>query len=142
MSDGPEIEKLDEPPPISAELRAKILGDPNVPKMAAELEMPLEEFVKTIGYYMNNEGTEPAFLVVSDENLKKMGVNPPTQEALEANVRASVEAITAAKSPSAFEQAKKQSVALPKDGGEALKPSESDPDLEDTVRKARFPKKS
>src|SRR3990167_7463665 len=95
MGTGTEEENLDAPPPISAEQREKILADPNVAKMAAELEMPLDEFVNTIGYYLNNPGVEPSFLVVSDENLKKMGVDAPTNEALEANVRASVEAIKA-----------------------------------------------
>lgn len=140
MSDGTELEHLDAPPPISAEQREKILKDPNVAKMAKELGMPLDQFVNTIGYYLNNPGTEPAFLVVSDENLKQMGVQPPSAEAIEANVRASVEAIKAGQGPSGFDQAKKQAVALPKEGGQSVK-AEADPDLEDTVRKARFPPK-
>ena len=140
MSDT-ELEHLDAPPPVSAELRAKILSDPNVAKLAAELGMPLDEYVNTIGYYMNNPGVEPAFLVVSDENLKKMGVDAPTNEALEANVRASVEAIKAGQSPSGFDAARKNAVELPSTGGESLT-AKSDPDLEDTVRKARFPRKS
>ena len=139
MSD--DLEHLDAPPPVSAELRAKILSDPNVAKLAAELGMPLDEYVNTIGYYMNNPGVEPAFLVVSDENLKKMGVDAPTNEALEANVRASVAAIKAGQSPSGFEAARKNTVELPSQGGEALT-AKSDPDLEDTVRKARMPRKS
>ena len=136
-----ELEHLDAPPPVSAELKAKILSDPNVAKLAAELGMPLDEYVNTIGYYMNNPGVEPAFLVVSDETLKKMGVDAPTNEQLEANVRASVEAIKAGQSPSGFEAAKKNAVELPSTGGETLT-SKSDPDLEATVRKARFPRKS
>jgi hypothetical protein len=141
MSDGNQLESLDKPPPISAEQRSKILSDPNVAKIAAELQMPIEEFVNTVGYYINNPGVEPAFLVVSDENLKKMGVTPPTAEAIEANVRASVEAIKAGTGPSGFDQAKKVAVALPKDGGEAATGT-ADPDLEDTVKKARIPRKS
>lgn len=141
MSDEPVMEHLDAPPPISAEQRAKILSDPNVAKMAAELEIPVEEFVNTVGYYLNNPGTEPAFLVVSDENLKKMGVDAPTPEALEANVRASVEAIKAGQSPSGFDAAKKKAVELSSAGGKALE-APADPDLEDTVKKARIPRKS
>ena len=140
MSDGTELEHLDAPPPISAEQKAKILSDPNVAKMAAELGMSVDEFANQIGYYLNNPGTEPAFLVVSDENLKKMGVPVPSAEAIEANVRASVEAIKAGQGPSGFDQAKKQAVALPKEGGETVK-AEADPELEDTVRKARRPPK-
>jgi hypothetical protein len=137
MSDGTDIEQLDAPPPISAELRAKILADPNVAKMAAELEMDLDEFVNTVGYYMNNPGVEPAFLVVSDENLRKMGVEPPTAEAIEANVRASVEAIKAGQAPSGFDEPRKKNVVdLASQGGAALKIN-ADPDLEDALKKGR-----
>jgi hypothetical protein len=133
MSDGTEVEQLDKPPKISAELRQKILADPNVAKIAAELEMDLEEFVNTVGYYLNNPGVEPAFLVVSDENLRKMGVEPPTMEALEANVRASVEAFKAGKAPSGFEDERKKTVDL-QGGGGSVQPK-SDPSLDDTVKK-------
>jgi hypothetical protein len=136
MSDGTDVEQLDAPPPISAALRAKILADPNVAKIAAELEMDLETFVNTVGYYMNNPGVEPAFLVVSDENLKKMGVNPPTAEAIEANVRASVEAFKAGQAPSGFEDARKKSVDLGGQGGEAVKPK-ADSGLDDAIKKGR-----
>jgi len=135
MSDGTEIEQLDAPPPISAELRAKILADPNVAKMAEELEMDLDEFVNTVGYYMNNPGVEPAFLVVSDENLRKMGVEPPTAEAIEANVRASVEAIKAGQAPSGFDEPRKKPVDLAPQGGEAV--TTQAPGLENAVKQGR-----
>ncbi|HEX5754602.1 MAG TPA: hypothetical protein VFZ09_50930 [Archangium sp.] len=135
MSHG-DVDQLDAPPPISAELRAKILSDPNVAKMAAELEMDLEVFVNTVGYYMNNPGIEPAFLVVSDENLKKMGVEPPTAEALEANVRASVEAFKAGQAPSGFDDARKKTVDLAAEGGQPVA-AKADPGLDDAVKKGR-----
>ncbi len=140
MSDETQMEHLDAPPPITPELRAKILADPNVAKMAAELEMSVDEFVNTVGYYLNNPGTEPAFLVVSDENLKKMGVEAPTNEQLEANVKASVAAIKAGQSPSGFDQEKKKEVELSSAGGKALE-AHGDPELEDTIKKARYPRK-
>ena len=135
MSNDTEIEQLDAPPPISPALRAKILADPNVAKIAAQLEMDLEEFVNTVGYYMNNPGVEPAFLVVKDEDLKKMGVNPPTQEAIEANVRASVEAIKAGQAPSGFDDARKKSVDLGGQGGQAVQTRGEG--LDDAVKKSR-----
>jgi hypothetical protein len=136
MSNGADVEQLDAPPPISAELRAKILSDPNVAKMAAELEMDLEVFVNTVGYYMNNPGVEPAFLVVSDENLRKMGVEPPTAEAIEANVRASVEAFKAGQAPSGFEDARKKGVDLASQGGKPVE-TKADPGLDEAVKKGR-----
>ena len=87
MSDGTEIEQLDAAPPISAELRAKILSDPNIPKIAAELEMDLDAFVNQIGYYLNNPGIEPACAVVSDANPRKMGVERADQTARAAGPR-------------------------------------------------------
>lgn len=139
MSNG--VETLDAPPPVSAELKAKILSDPNVAKIAAELGMNLDEFVNTVGYYLNNPGTEPAFLVVSDEDLRKMGVEPPSEEAIEANVRASVEAIKAGQAPSEFQDARRNSVELQAPGGEQVK-APVDPDLEETVKKFRTPRGS
>jgi hypothetical protein len=139
-NEAADIDHLDAPPPISAALRAKILSDPNVAKIAAELEMDLDEFVNTVGYYMNNPGVEPAFLVVSDENLRKMGVEPPTNEAIEANVRATVEAMKAAQAPSGFDDTRKKTVELSAQGGEAVKPK-NDPGLSDDLKKARNPLK-
>ena len=136
MSTGaPDVEQLDAPPPVSAELRAKILADPNVAKIAAELEMSVDEFVNTVGYYMNNPGVEPAFLVVSDENLRKMGVEPPTAEAIEANVRASVEAFKAGQAPSGFDEARSKPVALNSQDGQAV--TTKDAELDDAVKKGR-----
>ncbi|MFY0568416.1 hypothetical protein ACN28E_31925 [Archangium lansingense] len=97
--------------------------------------MSLDEFVNTVGYYMNNPGVEPAFLVVSDENLRKMGVEPPSAEAIEANVRASVEAIKAGQAPSGFEDARKKGVDLGAQGGEAVKTQGAG--LDDAVKKGR-----
>jgi hypothetical protein len=136
MSTGADVEQLDKPPKVSPELRKKILSDPNVAKIAAELEMDLDEFVNTVGYYLNNPGVEPAFLVVSDENLRKMGVEPPTWEAIEANVRASVEAIKAGQGTSGFEPTKEKPVDLSAQGGEPVKRM-SDPGLSDSVKKGK-----
>jgi len=136
MSTGnPDVEQMDAPPPVSAELRAKILADPNVAKIAAELEMSVDEFVNTVGYYMNNPGVEPAFLVVSDEDLRKMGVEPPTAEAIEANVRASVEAFKAGQAPSGFDEARSKPVELNSQDGEAV--TTKDAELDDAVKKGR-----
>lgn len=139
MSDAIDVEQLDAPPPISAELRAKILADPNVAKMAAELQMDLDEFVNTVGYYMNNPGVEPAFLVVSDENLRKMGVEPPSAEAIEDNVRESVEAIKAGKvgqARSGFEEPRKRTMDLSGQGGEGVK-TKAEPGLDDALKKGK-----
>jgi hypothetical protein len=135
------VENLDAPPPISAAQKAKILSDPNVAKIATELGMSVDEFANTVGFYLNNPDTEPGFLVVSDENLRKMGVEPPSAEAIEANVRASVELIKAGTNPSSFHDAKRKTVELQAQQ-EQLKPTAVDPDLEDTVKKARTPRGS
>jgi hypothetical protein len=108
------VEQLDAPPPVSPELRAKILADPNVAKIAAELEMSVEEFVNTVGYYMNNPGVEPSFLVVSDENL---------------------EAFKAGQAPSGFDEARSKPVELNSQDGQAV--TTKDAELDDAVKKGR-----
>ncbi|MBL8918176.1 MAG: hypothetical protein JNJ54_04910 [Myxococcaceae bacterium] len=137
---NPEVDMLDAPPPISAELRAKILADPNVAKIAKELGKDLDEYVNTIGYYINNPGTEPGFLVVDDDDLRKMGVEPPTAEQLEANVRQSVEAFKAGQAPSGFDAPRRNTLELAAQGGKPVEAA-PDPDLEDTVKKSRRPGK-
>ena len=102
--------------------------------------MSVDEFVNQIGYYLNNPGTEPAFLVVSDENLRKIGVEPPSAEAIEANVRATVEAIKIGQSPSGFDAPRKNAVDLASTGGQAPTGS-SDPALEGAVKKGWLPPK-
>ena len=139
MSDGSPVEQLDKPPQVSPQVRERIMSDPNVAKIAAELEMDLETFVNTVGYYLNNPDTEPAFAVVSDDNLRKMGVEPPSAEAIEANVRATVEAIKAGAAPSGFDGAKKKPVEMNSGEGEAVKPTAVDPDLELSIKKQRGP---
>ncbi|MFO0595213.1 MAG: hypothetical protein U0228_07910 [Myxococcaceae bacterium] len=140
-SKAPQMDQLDQAPPISAELRAKILSDPNVAKLAASLEVSLDEFVNQIGYFMNHRDTEPLFAVVKDDDLRKMGVEPPSAEAIEANVRATVAAIQAGQAPSGFTAHKKNTVEMPSAGGDQVKPDKVDPELEDTVKKVRFPTK-
>jgi hypothetical protein len=68
--------------------------------------------------------------------MNNRGVEPPTSEAIEANVRASVEAIKAGQSPSGFDDAKKKGVELSSPGGAAVKPN-SDPDLAEAVKKTK-----
>jgi hypothetical protein len=132
------IESHDAPPPISPEQKAKILSDPNVGKIAAELGLSVDDFANMVGFYLNNPGVEPAFLTVSDENLRKLGVEPPSAEAIDANVRATIEQLTAGNKTSAFEAAKRKEVELHGEG-EQVKPA-ADPELEAEVKKARFPR--
>ncbi len=112
MANAIETEVLDAPPKISAALRKKILSDPNSEKIAKELKMDLETFVNTVGYYINNPGTEPSFLIVSDENLRKHGYEPPTVASLQAVVRESVAAFEAGDPDSGFDPPRRNSVEL------------------------------
>lgn len=141
--DGPlPVEMLDKPPPASAELRAKILADPNVAKVAAQLGTPLEEYVNQIAYYFNNPDTVPALAQAKDEDIKKLTGNaPPTFEEIEAAAKAANDAWMAGQSPSGFDQARKNTVDMPATGGEQVKPTNADPSLQDAIKKARFPSK-
>lgn len=144
-SQGPlPVEVLDKAPPIDPALRAKILADPNVAKLAAELGMPLDEYVNQIGYFINNPDAVPALAIASDEDLKKhLGVEAPTFAQIEANLKASNDAFMAGKAPSGFTAHKKNTVELPTAGGETVEvdTEKTDPKLLDAVKKGRFPSK-
>lgn len=135
-----EVEGMDAAPPASPELRAQILKDPNAERMAKALGLGLEEFVNRVAYFMSNPDAQPLFAVVPDEKLAEMGVQVPTEEAIEANVKASVAAIQAGEQRSGFDAAKKNAVEISTAGGKALT-SASNPDLEDAVKKLRRPNK-
>lgn len=136
------MEVMDKAPPISAELRAKIMADPNVAKVAASLGTPIEEFINQIGFFYNNPDTQPALAIASDEDIKKLtGNDPPTFEQIEANVKASAEAWAAGQAPSGYDAPKKNTVEMPASGGEQVKPTNADPKLQDAIKKARFPSK-
>lgn len=140
----PEVEVLDKAPPIDPALRAKILADPNVAKIAAELGVPLDDYVNQIGYFINNPGVQPALAIASDEDLKKhLGVDAPTFEQIEANLKASNDAFMAGQAPSGFTAHKKATVELPSQGGKAVDvdTEKTDPKLLDAVKKGRFPSK-
>jgi hypothetical protein len=135
-----EVEGMDKAPPASPELRAIILKDPNSERMAKALGLTLDEFVNRVGYFMANPDAQPLFAVVPDEKLAEMGVQVPTEEAVEANVKASVAAIQAGEQRSGFDSAKKNAVEISTGGGKALT-SASSPDLEEAVKKLRRPNK-
>lgn len=141
--DGPiPVEMMDKPPAASAELRAKILADPNVAKVAAQLGTPLEEYVNQIAYYFNNPDTVPALAQASDEDIKKLtGNDAPTFEQIEAAAKAANDAFMAGQAPSGFDDKKKNTLEMPATGGEQVKTEKADPALQDAIKKARFPSK-
>ncbi|MBL8910206.1 MAG: hypothetical protein JNM17_05805 [Archangium sp.] len=142
QNENPEIETLDAAPPASPELRAKILADPNVAKVAAQLGTPLEEYVNQIAYYMNNPGVVPALAQMSDEDIKKhTGNDAPTFEQIGAAVKAASDAFMAGQAPSGFDPARKNTVDMPSTGGEQVKTTSADPSLQDAIKKGRFPSK-
>lgn len=140
----PQVEVLDKAPPIDPALRAKILADPNVAKLAAELGVPLDDYVNQIGYFINNPDTQPALAMASDEDLKQhLGVDAPTFAQIEANLKASNDAFMAGQAPSGFTAHKKNTVEMPSTGGKAVEvdTEKTDPKLLAAVKKGRFPSK-
>lgn len=140
----PQVEMMDKAPPIDPALRAQILADPNVAKLAKELGVPLEEYVNQIGFFINNPGVQPALAMASDEDLKnKLGVEAPTFQQIEANLKASNDAFMAGQAPSGFVAHKKNTVEMPSQGGKAVEvdTEKTDPKLLDAVKKGRFPSK-
>lgn len=62
------------------EVRAKILADPNTARIAATVGMSLEQYVNEVLKYALNPGLEPSLLVMSDEDLERLGAPPPPRQ--------------------------------------------------------------
>jgi hypothetical protein len=108
----PDVVSMDKAPPVSPELRARVLRDPNVYKIAESMQVPLEEFVNTIGYFMQNPSVEPTLIGATDEALMKRGVAVPSEAKIRANIRETVAALGARRPQSGFSDAKSNPVNL------------------------------
>jgi hypothetical protein len=64
------------------QIRAKVLADPNTAKIAAELRVPLEEFVQRVVFFATNPDAEPELFVMTDENVKANGGSVPDLKAV------------------------------------------------------------
>jgi hypothetical protein len=68
--------------PSPEAIRSRLLEDPNTPKLAEQLGVPLEEYVKQVMHFVQNPHEEPQLLIVNDEDLRAMGYEPPSAETL------------------------------------------------------------
>ena len=75
-------------------LKKKLLDDPNTPKLAETLGLSLEDYVQLVLHYATS-GEQPQFFVVSDENLRKLGYEPPDPKAMSAYLNQAVATIYA-----------------------------------------------
>lgn len=132
------------PPPArratADEMRAKLRADPEIAKIAKNVEMSLEEFIEGVLVYHANPDLPPQLTVVSDEELKQKGIAVLTSEQLEANMMATVNTINASKGPTEYAETKVEPVKL--NGAPTDQPlTERDPSLEEGIKKQRIPRK-
>ncbi|WP_257459622.1 hypothetical protein [Archangium lipolyticum] len=69
--------------PSPEAIRSRLLADPNTPKLAEQLGVPLEKYVQQVVHFVQNPQEEPQLLVVEDEDLRAMGHEPPEIESLD-----------------------------------------------------------
>lgn len=100
------------------EMRKKLVEDPNTAKIAEQLKMPLEEYITLVMHYATS-GEKPQFFIVKDEDLRKMGHEPPDKAKMEKYVVETV-ATAMAHNGTAFQGEQKKPVSL----GEAAKTTE------------------
>jgi len=95
-------------------VQKRVMSDPNTAKIAKELAIPLEQYVAQVCYYLLNPDADPDMVLVEDEDLIKMGHQPPKQSEMLAYLKEAV-AVAEASGATGFEDSKKKQVAL--DGG-------------------------
>jgi hypothetical protein len=129
--------------PSPEAIRSRLLQDPNTPKLAEQLGVPLEEYVQQVMYFVQNPHEEPQLLVVEDEDLRAMGHEPPSAEALDRILDEAV-ALADLTERTDFTPAKKPLVSLtglpenPAPTASAPARSETSSELEAQLRRGRF----
>ncbi|MFY0577335.1 hypothetical protein ACN28S_26140 [Cystobacter fuscus] len=129
--------------PSPEALRSRLLKDPNTPKLAEQLGVPLEEYVKQVMHFVQNPHEEPQLLVVGDEDLRAMGHEPPSAEALSRILDEAV-ALAGLTQTTDFTPAKKPLVSLtsppepPVPTAPAPARTDTSSDLDAQLRRARF----
>lgn len=83
-------------PARAAEIRKKIMADPNIAKIAEKLGMNYEAFVELVMKYALNPGLQPMVHVMSDADIRAMGAEPPDKDKMIAFLkeRVDIQAIT------------------------------------------------
>lgn len=104
-------------------LRTKLLHDPYTAKIAAELGIPIDEYVQQVLHFAQRPSVEPQLLVVEDEDLINQGHTLLDEKDM---ARFLVESVTEASppQPTGFSQENKRRVQL---SGEAASPTSSAP---------------
>jgi len=96
-------------------VKQKVLADPNTAKIAKELNIPLEQYVVQVCYFILHPDADPDVILVEDADLIKMGHTPPKESEMLAYIKEAVAVSDASGDTSGFEGAKHKKVSL--DGG-------------------------
>ncbi len=108
-------------------LKKLLMDDPNTAKLAETLGLPLEDYLQLVVHYATT-GEEPQFFIVSDEDLKKMGHEPPDPAKMSAYLKETVMTL-AAREGTAFTAKEKKPVSLGEMPAQAPETAASNPDL-------------
>jgi hypothetical protein len=125
-----------------AQLKKKVLADPNTKKLAETVKMPLEEYVETVMKYLANPSLEPQVYVAEDADLKRFGYTPPDPQKIAAYINEHAEAQEVSmKSKSKFadpnSQRERVTGKLPAIPAATAKPEEVREDLKEEVNRGR-----
>ena len=66
--------------PDAATIKAKLLADPNTKAIAEKIGVDLNEYVDQVVFFVQNPKADPQLYVVEDEDLRKLGMEPPDEE--------------------------------------------------------------
>ncbi len=108
-------------------IKKLLMEDPNTAKLAEALKLPLEDYIQLVTLYATT-GEKPQFFVVSDEDLRKMGHEPPDPKKMAAYLTEAVNTIVA-REGTAFTAKEKKPVSLGETPAAPAPTAVSNPDL-------------
>ena len=119
----------------SEELRAALQADPNTAKLAASLNMELEDYMNLVVHFATT-GAEPQLFVVPDAELKKRGHRVPDLTKMSAFLTEAV-AVKMTHEATSYSSARSRPVALVTPSAHGAEALEADPALAAEIQKRR-----
>lgn len=76
-----------------AELKAKLLADPNTAGIAQNVGLSLDDYVAQVMRFIENPGLQPELYIVKDSDLKAQGFEVPDQKEILAYIKETKEVL-------------------------------------------------
>jgi len=139
MSPQPPPKKQFTPDEL-AELRKRVVADPNTKVIADSLKLPFEEYVEQVMHFLAHPAAEPQIQIMSDAELEASGVKVPKIEDMKKYFDERLEAAqitTKSKFADPNSQRERVTGAIPTEPAATAKPEEVRNDLKADLERER-----